>query len=541
MRRVRLSASTALKIALGCFIGLGIFMYQRYEQSVAGVGLTVPVEDLESTTGTLRSLLAEAETSARGYALTGHTAFLETTTEAIAASGTQLARLKELAAHDEDQRRRLAELEAAVAEQTARMRSVLDHARQGNRGGVTSLVSEDAMGRTNQRIAFLSRAMVDDARAETEARSAQLQVAVTTTRRLMVGLFAFAVMMLFVAVLGIRRELRRRLDAELALRTAYAQVEERIRQRTGELVSTNARLRESEDRYRQIADQKEQALRERGDALAREQAARSDAELANRFRDRFLSTVSHEVRTPLNALVGWTHLLRKGVTDDPERALEAIDRNAALQARLIDDLLDVSRMEQGRFTVAPAAIDLREVVQAAVTATEPAADARSVALEMATIDAPVTVLGDQQRLQQAIANVLANAVKFSEPGGTVKISLTADDGHALLAVQDAGQGIDPAFLPHVFQAFRQDTTRPSRAGLGLGLAIARGIVERHQGSIRVDSAGRHKGTIFRITLPLGTEDDLAVPEELSARADDGLRRPIAGDHRRKRERVQQPH
>ena len=556
---LRLSASTALRIALGCFIGLGLFMYQRYEQSVAGVGLATPAEDLETATGTLRSLLAEAETSARGYALTRHVAFLEATNEAIAGTATQMARLTELALDDEDQKRRLAELQTAVGHQVNRARRLLDLARTGDTELLNSVVAEEALGATSERIAFLSRAMVDDARAAIDARAAELQQAVTTTRRLMVTLFVLAVALLFFAVLGIRRELRRRLDAELALRTAYAQVEERIRQRTGELVSTNARLRESEDRYRQLVEQKEQVLRERGDALAREQAARADAELANRFRDRFLSTVSHELRTPLNAIVGWTHLLRRGVTDDPERALEAIDRNAALQARLIDDLLDVSRMEQGRFTVAPAAIDLRDVVRASVTAAQAAAVARSVNFQVSSIDAPITVLGDPQRLQQALTNVLANAIKFSEPGGTVQVTLTADNGEAMLAVQDAGQGIDPAFLPHVFQAFRQDTTRPSRAGLGLGLAIARGIVERHQGTIRVDSAGRHKGTIFRISLPLGTEADLAVPAGYedaagggrppgpmagrtpAAHAESGSTRPNDDDRRQKRARAPQSH
>ena len=560
MAKVRLSAPTALKIALGCFVGLGLFIYQRYDQSVRSVTIEAAATDFERSTAALRALLAEAETSARGYALTGLNRYFDASTNAMADVAIQMGRLHESTSTD-DQRRRLVELEGVVDAKVSGLRQLLDLRRTNQTDAVQALVAQQAGRAGDDRIALLAGAMVDDARSLTSTQLSRLQQMVDTTRWVMVGLFFFASSLLLFAVLRIRTELRRRLDAELALRTAYAQVEERVRQRTAELVTANSLLRESEDRYRQLVDQKDQALMERSDALAREQAARSDAELANRFRDRFLATVSHELRTPLNAIVGWTHLLRAGMMQDTSRALEAIDRNAALQARLIDDLLDVSRMEQGRFSLAPVVVDVRAIVDAAVAAAEPAARAKSVSIACDLDDDPVTVLGDQHRLQQAVANVLANAIKFSRPDGTVRVSVATNEGSARIEVQDAGEGIDAAFLPHVFQPFRQDTTRQARAGLGLGLAITRGIVERHQGAISVESGGRDRGTRFCLTLPLGSESDLTVPDEdfrgrepptaagdleaargvLSSAADGDATRPLARGRRRRRARYQQPH
>ena len=562
MRNPRLSAPAALRIALGCFFVLGLFMYQRYEQSVAGSRIEAAANDLELMTGELRTILSQAETSAHGYALTGAFRYLDISTEMVTRVAVQLERLQALTGGgNEDQKRRMVELETAVGAKVNRLRQLLELRRANQFEAAQLLVAEDATAAGDDRVAFLIQAMLDDARDVTAARLSRLQRTVDTTRWLMIGLFSASCGLLLFAALRIRRELRRRLEAEFALRTAYAQVEERIRQRTAELVTTNSLLRESEDKYRQLVAQKDQALMERGDALAREQTARSEAELANRFRDRFLATVSHELRTPLNAIVGWTHLLRAGMLENAARALEAIDRNAALQARLIDDLLDVSRMEQGRFSMAPVVVDVRGVVRAAVTAAEPAALAKSIAIACDTTDDPVTVLGDQHRLQQAVANILANAVKFSRPGGTVSVSVGASDGAARIDVQDAGEGIDATFLPHVFQPFRQDTTRQARAGLGLGLAIARGIVERHQGTIAVDSRGRDRGTTFRVTLPLGSPADLEVPDDDELRdvpldvedddvpathprapaSEEAPTRRLGGAHPRKRARFQQPH
>ncbi len=248
-----------------------------------------------------------------------------------------------------------------------------------------------------------------------------------------------------------------------------------------------------------------QAEREREQLLHSELAARREAETANRAKDQFLATLSHELRTPLNAIVGWTHVLLAGSKDPSaaQQALEAIDRNARLQARLIDDILDVSRIITGGLQLDRQPVDLRSVVAAAVDVVQPAAAARQVQLRPhLTAPNPMTH-GDPQRLQQVVWNLLSNAVKFSESGGVVDVALEeAAPGATRIRVTDYGEGIDPGFLPFVFERFRQADGSISRqhGGLGLGLAIVRTLVELHGGTVRAESAGPGKGSTFTVEL-----------------------------------------
>jgi signal transduction histidine kinase len=233
--------------------------------------------------------------------------------------------------------------------------------------------------------------------------------------------------------------------------------------------------------------------------------ARRAAEEANRRRDEFLATLSHELRTPLNAVLGWTRVLR---TADAEpatlrRALEAIDRNATLQARLVSDLMDVARMSSGQLHFDMRRVHLPALVEAALEATRGDAAARHLAVE-AVLDRDVSaVTGDPERLRQVVESLLANAVKSSAPGGRIRIWLRAEGGQVELGVQDEGIGIDPDLLPHVFEAFRQaPASTPARScGLGLGLAIARYVIERHEGEIEARSEGPGKGSSFIVRLP----------------------------------------
>jgi PAS domain S-box-containing protein len=241
------------------------------------------------------------------------------------------------------------------------------------------------------------------------------------------------------------------------------------------------------------------------DLLNREQAARKEAEQVNRLKDEFLATLSHELRTPLNAIVGWTHILRAGGLDE-ERTRQAIDtiaRNAKAQAQLISDILDVSRIVAGKLRLEPAAVDLGEIVRAAYDTVRPAAEAKRIRVDLLLDPAASPVVGDQDRLQQVVWNVLANAIKFTPRTGYVQARLELVNSSVRLTVEDNGPGIDPSFLPHVFERFRQgdaSSTRP-HGGLGLGLAIVRHLVELHGGT--VDAANRVDGTgaIFRLTLP----------------------------------------
>ncbi|MCA1641397.1 MAG: response regulator [Acidobacteria bacterium] len=244
---------------------------------------------------------------------------------------------------------------------------------------------------------------------------------------------------------------------------------------------------------------------ERDRLLVREQQARGEAEESSRVKDEFLATLSHELRTPLTSILGWANLLRAAQLDDATRAqaMEAIERNARNQKRLIEDLFDVSRIVTGKLRLDVRQIDLSRVVEDAVEVVRPAADANGIRLEAFCEPGAGEVMGDPGRLQQVVWNLLFNAVKFTPPGGRVEIRLAREGARPSISVSDTGQGIAPEFLPRVFDRFRQadgSTTR-SHGGLGLGLSIVRHIVEAHGGQVGAESPGEGLGSTFTLTLP----------------------------------------
>ncbi|MDT5270216.1 MAG: hypothetical protein QOH49_2402 [Acidobacteriota bacterium] len=230
------------------------------------------------------------------------------------------------------------------------------------------------------------------------------------------------------------------------------------------------------------------------------------AERANRLKDDFLATLSHELRTPLTAIVGWSEILRNPKLDPATalRAIEIIRRNARMQAQLVDDLLDVSRIIIGKLRLSVQPVDLGTVIIATVDGLRPAAEAREIRLQL-QLDAPAgQVSGDPDRLQQVAWNLISNAIKFTPQGGSVVISLARVESHVEVTVSDTGIGIAPEFLPHVFDRFRQADATTTRAfgGLGLGLSIVRQLVELHGGTVRVGSEGEGLGATFTVSLPL---------------------------------------
>jgi signal transduction histidine kinase/DNA-binding response OmpR family regulator len=261
-------------------------------------------------------------------------------------------------------------------------------------------------------------------------------------------------------------------------------------------------------------------------AVAVENIVFREAGEANRLKDEFIAAVSHELRTPLNALRSWAWILRQHQLppDRHARAVDGIDRSITAQARIIDDLLDVSRMMAGKMSLAAAPIDLGPVVQAAVDGLAAAAEAQGVRIERALGRAPVRVVGDADRLQQVVTNLLSNAIKFTPAGGTIEIDLVCVDGTAVLRVADTGCGIAPGFLPHVFERFRQaDGSSTRRAGgLGVGLSIVRQLVEMHGGRVEAQSDGEGRGAVFTVVLPLLLE---AAREERPIAAETGGGQP----------------
>jgi signal transduction histidine kinase/ActR/RegA family two-component response regulator len=282
---------------------------------------------------------------------------------------------------------------------------------------------------------------------------------------------------------------------------------DRIDERTSELSKANAELEREVRERRRVED-------ERAAALERERDA-------NRLKDEFLATLSHELRTPLNAVLGWTRVLQTARVEPAvqARALDSIGRNARAQARLIEDLLEISRIVTGKLRLQVSEVDLAAIVDAAVEVVQPAAAAKRIRLMAALAVRPALTNGDPDRLQQVIWNLLSNAVKFTPPDGDVSVTLERLDGYRV-TVRDSGPGIDPRFLPFVFDPFRQADASASRehGGLGLGLAIAKRLVELHGGTIRARRPDHGLGAVLEVVLPSvvptrGRGASAAVPAE----------------------------
>ena len=267
---------------------------------------------------------------------------------------------------------------------------------------------------------------------------------------------------------------------------------------TGELIGFATVTRDIRDR--------KLAEAEREQLLAREQAAREQAETANRIKDEFLAVLSHELRSPLNPILGWSKLLQDRKLDEKRTtyALETIERNALLQVQLIDDLLDVARILRGKLSLNAAPVNLAATITAALETVRLAAEAKSIQIQTMLQPDVGRILGDSGRLQQVIWNLMSNAVKFTPQGGRIELRLEQFCPHAQITVSDTGKGIHPDFLPHVFEYFRQADSATTRqfGGLGLGLAIVRQIVELHGGTVQAASPGVGQGATFTVRFPL---------------------------------------
>ena len=310
----------------------------------------------------------------------------------------------------------------------------------------------------------------------------------------------------------------------VALARSHRLLEQRVLDRTRELTETNARLQAEIAERSRVEEQ-------RAVLLAREQMLRAAAEESSRLKDEFLATLSHELRTPLNVIVGWTTVLRTGRLEPAgvSRALDIIDRNVWSQKHLIDDLLDVSRIVAGTFDLDMKAVDLRQIVAATLEAFHPAALAKNVTIASALDTSGGSTRGDPARLQQVVSNLVSNAIKFTPSGGKVHVTLACRGTYTEIAVTDTGEGIAPAFLPHVFDRFRQQDGSIARrhGGLGLGLAIARDLIALHGGTIEAASGGEGQGATFTVRLPIREHVD---GEQERRQATDLSLRPLDGLH-----------
>src|SRR5690349_368040 len=272
----------------------------------------------------------------------------------------------------------------------------------------------------------------------------------------------------------------------------------------GRIIGTLTIIEDVTERVAREAELQSQ-IEARSKLLASEKLARSEAERANRLKDEFLATISHELRNPLNAIMGWAHMMRLGnlTPANTERAVETIYRNAKSQAQLVADLLDVSRIISGKLRLDVRTVDLIYIVNAAIDSIRPAADAKGIRLQTMLDPSAGQISGDADRLQQIVWNLLTNAVKFTPKDGRIQVKVQRIDSHVEVVVSDSGIGISKEFLPYVFDRFRQADASTTRihGGLGLGLSIVHQLVDLHGGTASVHSEGEGQGATFTITLP----------------------------------------
>jgi signal transduction histidine kinase len=291
-------------------------------------------------------------------------------------------------------------------------------------------------------------------------------------------------------------ENNRRRSAERGLIRANEELEEKVKTRTSELEKANRNLLTSAG--------------EREELLAKEQAARREAEIANRLRDEFMATVSHELRTPLNSILGWARLLNNGNLEPRQsaKAIRTIIKNSESQNRLIEDLLDVARMISGKLQLEVTDVPIKEFIEHSIETARPEAAKRDITISLDLDDSLVgrSIAGDRVRLEQVVGNLLTNALKFSRPENSVEVAAFAEDGFMNIQVTDHGAGINAEFLPLVFERFRQDrSTIKQSGGLGLGLAVVRNLAELHGGSVSAASEGENKGSTFTVRLPIADQ------------------------------------
>ncbi len=319
-------------------------------------------------------------------------------------------------------------------------------------------------------------------------------------------------------VQAIRYAIERK-KVEEDLRLAKTGLEHRVEERTAELREINAQL-QGEIAERTLAQQQAAEL------LKREQAARLEVEAANRSKDEFLAILSHELRTPLNAILGWSEILRTGDQTRAEviEGVEVIERNARSQARLVEDVLEVSRIICGKIRLNFGRVDLVAVIDAALASARPTASAKNITLRSLVEPLPVLSPGDADRLQQVVWNLISNAIKFTPRNGEVTVRARQDERRTEIEVTDTGIGIQPDFLPYVFDRFRQSDASITRShgGLGLGLSISRHLVEMHGGTVSAASAGEGKGATFTILLPLELPDGHTLEGDGSAKSNELL-------------------
>ncbi len=437
-------------------------------------------------------LTLDVDSSVSSFIITGNDTYLGPFENSKPKIQESFARLRSMMADTSTELEELARLEGWTNEYVAQAESKIERRKTE---GFDATIS--SLGNSSERsITANIRASIDRLKATELASLQQRETSLDqnfyrTIWVLIIGCLC-GIVALGLANVLVSREIGKRRNAEAALIDANRELEDRIEDRTKEVEKVN-------DSLRLVAAEREELLR-------KEQSARREAEIANRLRDEFMATVSHELKTPLNSILGWARMLSTGDLDEEQvkRALATIVKNSETQNRLIEDLLDVARVISGKLVLDLKPIDPFELVHDAIQSVLPLAEAKQIKIseEAAPNAISVTISGDRHRLTQVFSNLLTNALKFTPEGGRIETRIEQSGDRLNVSVKDSGIGINEEFLPLVFERFRQDLSAPMRnGGLGLGLAIVRQLVEMHGGSVSVRSEGANKGSEFTVTLP----------------------------------------
>ena len=485
--------------ALAAILAIGFVSYTEMSVLANSSARVQRSYDVLQTLHDLNTALTDTETNQRGFLLTQDTSYLDQYDAAIAQIRLALTELQRLGGNEQATGDAVGQLAQLAGAKLDEMQHAIHAIQKGEQYGALAAFTKGP-----------GRQIMDDFRRDTLELEADQRQLLDLHRR---------------------REYRARLSSEgvlvatvllsLLFVGAAALINRRFDERRREL--------EKEVAVRKSAEERREAL------LTSERAARSEAERATRLKDEFVATMSHELRTPLNAIVGWASILRRDRS--PKTVLQGVDvieRNANLQARMVEDLLDMSRILSGKLAMELQRTDLAAVLEAAVAGVRPAAEAKSVRLHIATSPTrPVN--GDPGRLQQVFWNLLTNAIKFTPNSGLVTVFTREVEREGIrsveISVSDSGQGIDPKFLPYVFDRFRQADASTTRrhGGLGLGLSIVKSLVDMHQGTVEAQSPGEGQGATFIVCLPLAEiHAALDVPRERVAVDFDEDASPLTG-------------
>ena len=428
-----------------------------------------------------------------GFSYTGVDTYLEPYNRAKTGIPQTISQLKQAWAEDPEVLAQIVAIEGATIEVINEADSKIEARKRGGPSVGLEQITNIAHRPMIDAVQLGVRQLKETVTARGQERDNRLDSGLSRSVWLLIGASLAGVIALGLANFVVFREIKKRQTAETELKDSNRSLEQKVEERTQELVEINETLRE-------IGGERERLLR--GEKLARQ-----EAEVANRLRDEFMATVSHELRTPLNSILGWARLLKDGTLDhgQTQRAVHTIIKNSETQNRLIEDLLDVARLISGKLELENVPVDLLSVVRDSIEIARPAAQQKHLKLEFVPLEfdsAPV-IRGDANRLRQVFSNLLTNAIKFSHDGGQIRVEAAQDAEVAVISITDNGAGISQDFLPLVFERFRQDVNSPGRnGGLGLGLAIVRNLVEMHGGTVSADSEGENRGATFTVRLPM---------------------------------------